>query len=148
MFRRSHISVVIWSRTWRALSRAWDSEVEHRAGSSAVEGQGVHRVHGMAHGRVGATSCSPTAASAMRAAWRGRIGLVQHGVQHHLRQAADVLGPLDIAADPVEAVGDAGEHHAAHRRQPAPRCPSSRRPGWSSPPGCRASAPRGSARRA
>src|SRR5262249_5733394 len=28
-----------------------------------------------------------------------------------VRQAADVLGAFDVAADPVEAVGDAGEHH-------------------------------------
>ena len=44
------------------------------------------------------------------AAVRARGGLIQHQVQIHVEQAGGVLGPLQVAAHPVQAVGDAREH--------------------------------------
>ena len=73
----------------------------------------------------------------------------------HRQKARRMLGALDVACHPVKRIGDA----AQHRNAPAigachgpgavigstPMYPWSRRPGRSSPPGCRASARRGSA---
>ena len=64
---------------------------------------------------------------------------VELEVEADVEQPGDVLGPLDVAADPVQVLGDPAEHRQAApapvaraarpaARRGGPRCPWSRRP--------------------
>ena len=40
----------------------------------------------------------------------GADGQVEHQVEIHVDEARDVLGALDVAAHPVDRIGDAAQH--------------------------------------
>ncbi len=83
----------------------------HRGGVFTVEHQGAHRFGGMLHHRQRIGAVLADGGKGDVGGLAGAVGAVHRRVQHHVGQAAEVLGPLDIAADPVEAVSDSREHH-------------------------------------
>ena len=86
-------------------------------------------------GRRSARRSSPSRRSVRPAAplLRRPGGQVEHEVESHLDEARNVLGPLDVAAHPVDRVRDAAEHDLLPRSAALERSGGSARGSMKSP---------------
>ena len=111
-FNSSHSSIVIWSRTMRAFSRAWQIEemmrvrifhLEHQKfrdvlrGGLLVEREKLLLVAGGLH------DGQPVFGQALLI----QIAQVQQQLQIHVHDARDVFGALDVTRHPIQTVGNA-----------------------------------------
>ena len=111
-FRCSHISLEICSRTPRAFSRARATQAVTESGFAGC--QSMNSVTACA---VYSVKCSRKTSSRPRSRISSRqarprvrqVG-VEQPVEVHVQQPARVLGPLDVAARPVQRLCDAAQH--------------------------------------
>ena len=108
--RRCHCSVEISSRTWRAFSRAaFDAEGD-RGGIEAVEDEGVRPWTRGRRSTPGPSGSPSDESSRLQRVSALSAAGIEHQAHGHVELAHGVLGPLEVAAHPVEAVGNAAEH--------------------------------------
>ena len=125
-----HLRADLLAHLARVLARGRDAGDDRRRGCSGRRSDGASTRYGVdrpprAAGAGRLASSRPQLAGA-RSGGRSRSSVRLTSTS----DARGVLGALEVAAHPVEAVGDAGEHatsvHPALVR--APRCPCCRRP--------------------
>ena len=112
-FNSSQVSIVIWSRTMRAFSRAWQTEETMEFGLSWAE---HHEFRDRSGGRALMAGCERILVAGslndrqpvfahLRIVHAAKI---QQQLEIYIQDARDVFRALDVARHPVERVGDAG----------------------------------------
>ena len=111
----SHISLETYSRTVRAFSRARTMQEKMECGfflSNATKSTTVVRV-GLGVERVEEVVLLEGIDDRLPMLAHRLVGLVlevQHELEVHIQDPGVVLGPFDVAAHPIERVGDPAQH--------------------------------------
>ena len=112
--RSSHISLEICSRTPRAFSRARATQAVTASGLAGCQSMNSVTLRRRVVGEVLAVDLVAAEQQDQLAPGAPAVGQVgvEQPVEVHVQQAARVLGPLDVAARPVERLCDPAQHQA------------------------------------